>query len=84
MRGTYWNHNNLNRDIAADEVLGKHASWVAELKQRYTFTEENTQEILRKEVGAVFARVLEDAGVYKCTAEGRQAFERFVTAVNDK
>ena len=73
-----------NRDIAADEVLGKHASWVAELKQRYTFTEENTQEILRKEVGAVFARVLEDAGVYKCTAEGRQAFERFVTAVNDK
>ena len=73
-----------NRDIASDEVLGKHAPWVAELKQRYTFTEENTQEILRKEVGAVFARVLEDAGVYKCTAEGRQAFERFVVAVNDK
>ena len=73
-----------NRDIASDEVLGKHAPWVAELKQRYTFTEENTQEILRKEVGAVFARVLEDAGVYKCTAEGRQAFARFVVAVNDK
>jgi len=33
-------------------------------------------------VGAVFTRVLEDAGVYKCTAEGRAAFMRFIEAVN--
>ena len=44
------------------------------LKTRYTFTAENAEEILRREVGAVFATVLEHAGVYKCTPEGREAF----------
>ena len=39
------------------------------------------EEILRQEVGAVFMQVLEDAGVYKCTPEGRQAFVRFVQSV---
>jgi len=70
-----------NRDIRADEVLGKHADWVDELKIRYAFTAENTRDILRREVGAVFAAVLEDAGVYKCTPEGRAAFLRFTESV---
>ena len=70
-----------NRDIRGDEVLSKHADWVDMLKQRYSFTQENTREILRKEVGAVFAAVLEDAGVYKCTPEGREAFVRFAETV---
>ncbi len=70
------------RDIAADEVLGKHAPWVEALKARYAFAEENTLEILMQETGKVFAAVLEDAGVYKNTAEGREAFQRFVDAVN--
>ena len=35
-------------DIAADPVLSKHAPWVAELKEQYTFTPENTSDILRK------------------------------------
>ena len=52
-----------------------------ELKARYTFTEENAKEILQREVGAVFATVLEHAGVYKCTPEGREAFLRFVQSV---
>ncbi len=69
-------------DIAADEVLGKHAPWVAELEHKYTFTPENTEEILLQEIGAVFTGVLEDAGVYKLTAEGRSAFRRFIAAVN--
>ena len=69
-------------DIRADEVLEKHADWVDELKAKYTFTAENTEEILKQEVGKVFMQVLEDAGVYKCTAEGRQAFLRFVKEVN--
>ena len=69
------------RNIRTDEVLGKHADWVDGLKQRYTFTRENTRDILRKEVGAVFAAVLEDAGVYKCTPEGREAFLRFAESV---
>ena len=69
-------------DICTDAELGKHADWVDELKQRYTFTPENTAQVLRQEVGAVFTQVLEDAGVYKCTEEGRQAFCRFIEAVN--
>ncbi len=70
------------RDIAADEVLSKHASWVEELKQEYTFTSENAMDILLKETGKVFSEVLEDAGVYKCTPAGREAFRKFVRAVN--
>ena len=68
-------------DLRADETLAKHADWAEELKSRYTFTEENAKEILQREVGAVFATVLEHAGVYKCTPEGREAFLRFVQSV---
>ena len=70
------------KDIAADEALGKHAPWVEELKKRYTFTEANAMDILMQETGKVFAGVLEDAGVYKNTPEGRAAFLRFVEKVN--
>lgn len=70
------------QDIAEDPVLGKHAPWVAELKERYEFWQENTMEILLKETGKVFCQVLEDAGVYKCTQEGRNYFLAFVDAVN--
>ena len=69
-------------DIAGDEVLAKHADWVEGLKKQYTFTEENAMEILMQETGKVFAAVLEDAGVYKNTEEGRAAFLRFVDEVN--
>ncbi len=69
-------------DIRSDAILEKHADWVDELKQKYTFTADNVRDILRQEVGAVFAQVLEDAGVYKCTEEGRAAFLRFIDTVN--
>ena len=69
-------------DIAADPVLGKHAPWVEELKREYTFTRENVSDILRKETGKVFAGVLEDAGVYKRTPEGKSAFLDFIDEVN--
>ena len=68
-------------DLRANETLAKHADWAEELKTRYTFTEENAEEILRREVGAVFAQVLEHAGVFKCTPEGREAFLRFIHSV---
>ncbi|MCI5624302.1 MAG: UDP-glucose--hexose-1-phosphate uridylyltransferase [Clostridiales bacterium] len=68
-------------DLRADETLAKHADWAEELKTRYTFTAENAEEILRREVGAVFAQVLEHAGVFKCTPEGREAFLRFIHSV---
>ena len=69
-------------DIAADEVLNKHAPWVEELKKQYTFTEENALDIILKETGRAFTEVLEDAGVYKNTPEGRAAFLKFIGAVN--
>ena len=62
--------------------LEKHAEWIDELKQKYTFTAENALDIILKETGKVFAAVLEDAGVYKNTAEGREAFRRFAAALN--
>ena len=69
------------RDIRDDEALSKHAPWAETLRENYAFTAENAMPILQKEVGAVFAQVLEDAGVYKCTREGRQAFLRFVKSI---
>ena len=68
-------------DLRQDEILRKHADWADELKTRYTFTADNAEELLRREVGAVFAAVLEHAGVYKCTPEGREAFLRFIHSV---
>ena len=72
------------KDIRADEVLSKHADWVEELKGKYTFTAENTLDILMQETGKVFSEVLEDAGVYKCTEEGRKQFLDFVREVNEQ
>ena len=69
-------------DIASHPVLGKHAEWVDELKKQYVFTNENALNILLQETGKVFAQVLEDAGVYKNTTEGREAFVKFVDFVN--
>ncbi len=70
------------KDIRGNEMLEKHADWVEEFLPKYgSVTAENVQGILQDEVGKVFARVLEDAGVYKCTPEGRQAFEKFLHSV---
>lgn len=68
-------------DICADERIAKHADWANELKVKYTFTQENTMDILQKEVGIVFAKVLEHAGVYKRDAAGKQAFLKFVNTI---
>lgn len=77
------------KDIRADEVLEKHADWVDEFVPLYKekgirITRDNVDDILKEEVGHVFARVLEDAGVYKCTEEGREAFGRFLTSMGFK
>ena len=68
-------------DISANETIAKHADWVDTFKADYTFTEENTEDILKKEVGTVFAKVLEHAGVYKRDEKGFQGFMRFVEAI---
>ncbi|MFR5602575.1 MAG: galactose-1-phosphate uridylyltransferase, partial [Lachnospiraceae bacterium] len=70
------------KDIRSNEMLEKHADWVDRFRGKYDrITADNVNEILQKEVGLVFERVLEDAGVYKCTPEGREAFKRFLNSV---
>ena len=66
-------------DIRSNEMIEKHADWAEEIKKKYTsITEENVSGILQDEIGLVFAKVLEHAGVYKRTEEGKKAFERFI------
>ncbi len=70
-------------DLRSDPVLEKHADWADELKAKHgKFTQENVHDILRDEIGLVFAQVLEHAGVYKRNDEGKAAFMRFVDEVN--
>lgn len=52
--------------------------WEGQFKLDLVLHNNITEEILRQEVGAVFAAVLEHAGVFKCTPEGREAFLRFI------
>ena len=67
------------KDIAADEALAKHKEWVDEFTTRYeSIDESNIDGILQDEVGAVFCKVLEHAGVY----HDADAFIRFVEYVN--
>ena len=70
-------------DLREDPVLEKHADWIDAVKTRHTFTAENAMDILLEETGRVFTAVLEDAGVYKCTPEGRARFAAFIEAVNE-
>ena len=71
------------KDIREDELLEKHADWVDAFLPAYPeVNRENIMEILHKEIGSVFMRVLEDSGVYKRTAEGQAAFDRFVESLN--
>ena len=67
------------KDVASNEKIEKHAQWVKEFLPKYDHLDkDNIEEVLHKEVGNVFVHVLEDAGVYKCTGEGRAAFMRFI------
>jgi UDPglucose--hexose-1-phosphate uridylyltransferase len=63
------------------ENIQKHASWADDLRYDYDFENEDVERILEYEVGRIFAKVLEDAGVYKLTPEGREGFVRFLESV---
>ncbi|MGN0387363.1 MAG: UDP-glucose--hexose-1-phosphate uridylyltransferase [Suilimivivens sp.] len=67
------------KDLRSDEVLEKHADWVDEFSAKYDkIDNSNIDAIVEKEIGLVFMQVLEDAGVYKRTSEGQEAFDRFI------
>ena len=62
--------------------LEQHAEWARDIAARRTdLNKDNVDDILKEEIGHVFVHVLEDAGVYKCTDEGRAAFERFIATL---
>ena len=70
------------KDIRSNETIEKHADWVEEFLPNYDkVTEENVEDILQKEIGIVFKKVLEHAGVYKNTPEGQDAFLRFIKSL---
>ena len=64
-------------------VADYHKEWADELKDSHPDLTDKDQalEIVQESVGKIFARVLEDAGVYKQTEEGQAAFMRFVEQV---
>lgn len=69
------------KNITLDERTAKHAAWVSSFASNYQFSYDNAGEILQKEIGRTFEAVLEDAGVYKCTPKGREAFLTFIKTV---
>ena len=71
------------KSIYENEALEKHAAWFDSFKDKYTFTEKNVEEIVMGEIGNTFVGVLSDAGVYKCTDEGRAHFAMFCDYVNN-
>ena len=68
--------------MTKDSRTEKHAAWAAAFAGRVTA--ENADRVIQEEVGLVFSKVLEDAGVYKETAEGQAAFLRFVASCGGK
>jgi UDPglucose--hexose-1-phosphate uridylyltransferase len=72
-------------DITSVESIAKHADWVSTFIGKYdNITEENAEAILQEEIGEVFKKILECAGVYKRDEAGKAAFLRFVDYVNER
>ena len=70
------------RDLTADPLTASHAAWAYDFMKRYDdINADNVTEIIRAEVGKVFAKVLEHAGVYERSENGKKAFLRFVESV---
>ena len=70
-------------DISGIASIASHADWYKEIRAKYpAVTEENTEGILKQEIGRVFEQVLTHAGVYKRDEQGLAAFDRFVASVS--
>ena len=68
-------------DLRSNELTEKHADWAEGVRANYDITAENARDIVKTETGLVFAKVLEHAGVFARTAEGKEAFLRFLRTV---
>lgn len=70
------------KDIRSNEKIEKHADWVDEFRPKYAvINAENVDAVLKEEIGIVFKKVLEDAGVFKRDAKGQAAFDRFTSTL---
>lgn len=70
------------RNIENDQALSKHAAWVRQFSGKYDkIDSSNVEKIIQDEVGIVFSRVLEDAGVFKRNEDGMKAFARFIESL---
>lgn len=67
-------------EVLQEKKLEKHLSWIRTMIGKYGVHHSNVQAwgILQNEIGGIFVRVLEDAGVYKRDEEGRNSFLRFM------
>jgi UDPglucose--hexose-1-phosphate uridylyltransferase len=82
---TYMLKENFVTLASNDERTKKHVEWASNVRQKYQdLNEETIQHVLQLEIGKVFSIVLEHAGVYKRTKEGKEAFVRFIRSVQEK
>ncbi|WP_342502311.1 UDP-glucose--hexose-1-phosphate uridylyltransferase [Bacillus sp. FSL R5-0397] len=69
-------------EIKACPSIMKHESWAERLIEKNTFTKDNVEAILQKEIGLIFSRILAQAGVFKRTEQGKTAFKRFIQTLH--
>lgn len=70
-------------DLYSNPATAAHAQWAEEILQKHPdFSDSNAQEILEREVGAVFEQVLCDAGVFKRDDKGRACFKKFTDSLS--
>lgn len=70
-----------HKDIRENADIEKHADWVEGWIGNYAVTKDNLHHIMQNEIANVFVKVLECAGIYKRTPEGREAFLRFINVL---
>lgn len=68
-------------DLRANELTAAHADWADGFKDKYVFTPDNAMSAVKYETGCVFAKVLEHAGVFARSQEGKAAFLRFLDSI---
>ncbi len=73
----------LNKlDLRKNEYTAKHADWVYDFLPNYSdINENNIMNILEKETGLVFIKVLECCAVFKRDKKGLDAFVKFINVL---
>ncbi len=70
------------KDIRSDKELEKHADWADAIMEKYgAIDEADMDDVIKNEIGIVFKKVLEHAGVYKNDEPGKEAFRRFISTL---